>query len=186
MSQPLRRVRYSVAMSLDGYIARPDGGYDWILMDPDIDFNAIASEFDTLLIGRKTYEPMASGGGWPGMKSYVFSTTLRSEDHPDVTLVKEDAAQTVAELRAEPGKDIWLFGGGELFRSLHAAGQVDAVEVAVIPVLLGEGIPLSPAPLNEASLELTNHRIYEKTGIVSLEYAVQTHDEAEESTDDRG
>ena len=163
-------------MSLDGYIARPNGEYDWILMDPDIDFNAIANEFDTLLIGRKTYEPMASGGqieGLPEMKTYVFSTTLRSEDHPDVTLVKEDAAKTVAELRAEPGKDIWLFGGGELFRSLHAAGQVDTVEVAVIPVLLGEGIPLSPAPLNQASLKLTKHRIYEKTGIVSLEYAVQ-------------
>ena len=106
MSQPLRRVRYSVAMSLDGYIAGPNGEYDWIPMDPDIDFTAIYNEFDTLLIGRKTYEVSGDpSAGQPGMKSYVFSTTLRSEDHPDVTLVKEDAAKTVAELRAEPSSN---------------------------------------------------------------------------------
>ena len=175
MSHTQRRVRYSVAMSLDGYIAGPNGEYDWILMDPDIDFKSIADEFDTLLIGRKTYEPMASGGevkGWPEMKSYVFSTTLRPEDHPDVTIIQSDAAKTVSELRAGSGKDIWLFGGGELFRNLHAAGQVDTIEIAVIPVLLGEGIPLAPPPLAQTSLKLTHQRIYEKTGTVALQYDI--------------
>ena len=176
MKPAQRRVRYLVATSLDGYIAGPNGEYDWIPTDPDIDFAAIADRFDTLLIGRKTYEPMASAGpaeSWPGMTSYVFSTTLRPEDHPDVSLVRENAADCVADLRARPGKDIWLFGGGELFRSLHAAGLVDAIETAVIPVVLGEGIPMAPAPLARTGLELKSHRIYEKTGIVALEYAIR-------------
>ena len=73
---------------------------------------------------------------------------------------------------AEPGKDIWLFGGGSLFRSLLAARLVDTVEVAVIPVLLGGGIPLLPPPTQQAKLRLVGNKVY-KTGIVSLEYAVE-------------
>ena len=110
MSEPRRRVRYSVATSLDGFIAGPDGAFDWIVMDPDIDFEAMGSEFDTLLVGRKTFEVMqaagdeAEGAGWPGMKIYVFSSTLRREDHPGVTIVASDAAAKVAErLRVSRG-----------------------------------------------------------------------------------
>jgi dihydrofolate reductase len=80
--------------------------------------------------------------------------------------------ETVAGLRVEKSKrDIWLFGGGTLFRSLLEAGLVDTVEVAVIPVLLGEGVPLLPPTAKQVSLKLTGHRVY-KTGIVLLEYAV--------------
>ncbi len=77
----MRRIRYSVAMSLDGYIAGPNGEHDWIMLDPDIDFNAMLSQYDTLLIGRGTYEPMVEAGrvGMPGMKAYVISTTLRED-----------------------------------------------------------------------------------------------------------
>ncbi len=161
-------------MSLDGYIAGPNGENDWIIMDPDIDFNAIFSQFDTLLIGRGTYEPMVESGrtGMPGMKAYVISTTLRQEDHPDVTIINENVNERVAALREEAGKDIWLFGGGILFRSLLDAGLVDDVEVAIIPVILGEGIPMLPSALNHAKLQLTSHRIYEKTGTVLLTYTV--------------
>ena len=170
----MRRVRYSVATSLDGYIAGPKGEADWITMDPDIDFRAISQQFDTLLVGRRTFQAMDNAGNaaMPGMMTFVFSQTLRQSDHPKVTIVAENLAETVATLRAASGKDIWLFGGGLLFRSLAEAGLMDTVEVAVIPVLLGEGIPLLPPPAKQASLELTGHKVY-KTGIVSLEYAVK-------------
>ena len=174
----MRRLRYAVAMSLDGYIAGPKGEADWIVMDPEIDFGAIASEFDTLLMGRLTFAPMArakgGGGGGPfaGMKIVVVSRTLQPRDHPKVTLISGDLEPAVAALKEEKGKDIWLFGGGELFRSLLALGLVDTVEVAIIPVVLGQGIPLLPAPARQTTLTLASHRIYGKTGTVSLVYAI--------------
>jgi dihydrofolate reductase len=172
----MRRIRYQVATSLDGYIAGPKGEADWIFTDPEIDFRALYAQFDAILIGRRTFEGMARGkkkpGAMPGMKTLVFSRTLRPRDYPKITIVAEKAEETLAALRAEPGKDIWLFGGGLLFRSLLDAGQVDTVEVAVIPVLLGGGIPLLPPPARQAKLQLTGHKIYQ-TGIVLLEYAVK-------------
>ncbi|MDX6710951.1 MAG: hypothetical protein QOH96_1967 [Blastocatellia bacterium] len=168
----MRRVRLSVAMSLDGYIAGPNGESDWIVMDPDIDFRALFSAFDTVLMGRKSYEAVlkqGSGGGMPGMQAYVFSRTLRQANYPGV-IVSDKPAETLAELKAKPGKDIWLFGGGLLFRSFLELGLVDGVEVAIIPVLLGGGLPLLPQPASLAKLKLVKHKIYQKTGTVLLEY----------------
>src|SRR2546428_13747595 len=115
----MRRVRYAVAASLDGYIAGPNGEADWIIMDPAIDFNSFFKQFDTVLLGRRTFEAMASSGnaGMPGMKTCVFSRKLRQSDYEDVTIVNEASEETLAALQAEAGKDIWLFGGGSLFRS---------------------------------------------------------------------
>jgi dihydrofolate reductase len=168
----MRRIRYSVAMTLDGYVAGPKGEIDWIMMDPEIDFAALASSFDTMLLGRKTYEAARQQGGspaMPGMQAYVLSHTLRQSDCPGVT-VSDNPRDTVEKLRAAPGKDIWLFGGGSLFRSLLGMGLVDTVEVAIIPVLLGGGIQLLPDPAERAKLKLTSHKVYGKTGIVALEY----------------
>ena len=159
-------------MSLDGYIAGPNGEHDWIVMDPDIDFGALLGAFDTVLLGRKTYEAMRQHGGtgMPGTQAYVFSRTLRQKDCPRVT-VSNNPKESLAELKGVDGKDIWLFGGGELFHSMLELGLVDSVELAVIPVLLGRVLPLLPHAANHAKLRLVNHRIYPKTGTVSLEYA---------------
>ena len=168
-----RRIRYQVACSLDGFIADPEGGYDWIVDEPEFDFGALFAQFDTLLMGRKTYEVLQKMKyPTPGMRVIVFSRTLRPEDYPDITIVSEDVAGTVAKLRAEPGKDIWIFGGGELFRTLLELGCVDTVEPAIIPILLGEGIPMFPSTKTRHSLRLTRQRVYEKSGIVLLEYAL--------------
>jgi dihydrofolate reductase len=167
----LRRVRYQVAVSLDGYIAGPNGEADWIAMDPDIDFAAIFQQFDTILMGRKTFL-VAGGGGMPGVTEIVFSRTLRAADYPTVQIEAGDPADAVRQLKARSGKDIWLFGGGELFRSLFAAGMVDTIEPAIMPVILGGGTPMFPSPLSRGSLTLTNQRLYQRSGIVLLEYAV--------------
>lgn len=170
----MRQVCFGGAMSLDGYIAGPHGEYDWILMDPAIDFAAMQARFDTYLIGRRTFEAMqAMGGGASsrGIRNIVLSRTLDPRDYPRVT-IERDGERLVADLRGQPGKDIAIFGGGELFRSLLAAGLVDRVEVGIVPVLLGGGIPLLPPPAVRASLRLRNHRVYEQTGTVGLEYDV--------------
>ena len=169
-----RRVRYQVACSLDGYIAAPDGGYDWILMDPDIDFGAMFAEYDTLLMGRATYELMqANGENYPGMKTVVFSRTLRQEDYPNVTIVSDNIKASIDALRAQPGKDIWLFGGGKLFQTLLELDCVDTIEPAVIPVIIGDGIPMYPRNAVRRSLELTGQRTYEKTGTIILRYDIK-------------
>ncbi len=170
----MRKVVYSVATSLGGYVAGPNGEADWITMDPEIDFASIFERFYVVLMGRKTYDQVrAMGGGeaMPGVTSIVASRTLRPEDCPGATVIGEGLEERVGELRAGDGNDIWLFGGGVLFRSLLEAGLVDEVGVAVMPVLLGGGVPLLAAG-GRAKLRLTGSRIY-KSGIVSLEYVVE-------------
>ena len=171
----MRRIRHVVAISLDAYIAGPDGESDWIIMDPEIDFGELFDRFDTILMGRRTFEVATTRGGdgtMPGMKTVVVSRTMDPEDHPSLTIVDDRPEETLARLREEPGKDIWLFGGGTLFRSLLQARLVDTVEVAVIPILLGGGTPLLPTPARPAKLRLVSSRAY-KSGIMSLEYAVE-------------
>lgn len=174
----MRKIRYAVAMSLDGHIAGPNGEYDWIDPDPEVDFAAIWSQFDTLLIGRRTYELAVQTRGkaaftaFTGVTSMVFSRTLKQQEHSYVTIVPELNADWVRDLKVKPGKDIWLFGGSNLFRSFFDAGLVDGVEVAVLPVLLGTGIPLLPPPYSPTKLRLIRHHLY-RSGRMSLAYEVE-------------
>jgi len=160
-------------MSLDGYIATSTGAYDWIIQDPDMDFPAMMLRFDTFLIGRKTFDAMGRTLKLmpSNTTSIIFSRTLLQAEHPDV-IISDGPERTVTDLRTKPGKDIALFGGGDLFRSLLQAGQVDRVEVSLIPILLGEGIPFLPPPAPQTKLRLLEQRLYKKTGIVGLEYEV--------------
>ena len=170
----MRRIWYSVAMSLDGFIAGPKGEYDWIPNEPELDWGAFMGRFDTVLMGRRTYEAalaMPGGGAMPGMGTYVFSRTLRAEAHPTVTVVGDDVSGLLASLRQAPGKEIWLFGGGALFRSLLELGEVDMVEVGLVPVLLGQGIPFLPGLDRQVRLRLAESRRY-STGITLLTYEV--------------
>ena len=108
----------------------------------------------------------------PGMQTFVFSRTLRAEDHPGVTIVNDDnLADTLASLRRTSGKEIWLFGGGDLFHSLLQLGEVDKIEVGLAPVLLGQGIPFLPGLDRIAPLRLTETRRY-PSGILMLTYDV--------------
>jgi dihydrofolate reductase len=108
----------------------------------------------------------------PGLDSVVFSQTLDPADYPAVSVVSADPAQSVRWLEARRGKDIWLFGGGELVRLLLEAGLVDTVEPAVVPVLLGGGVPMLPTPAARTRLSLSAHHRYPKSGIMLLEYTV--------------
>jgi dihydrofolate reductase len=169
----MRRLRYSVASSLDGFIAGPNGEFDWIPMDPDIDFGALFSRYDTLLMGRSTYEASSSYPGgmsmWKHMRIIVCSTTLTSVNGAE--LWSDNIPERVRALKEEAGKDLWLFGGGDLFRSLLEAGVVDDVEVAIVPVLVGGGIPIRALPASLKKLTLTEHVFYEKTGTVLMTYS---------------
>ena len=171
----MRRVRYNCAMSLDGFIAGSRDEFDWIVIDPDIDFEELSDQFDTYLLGRRTFEVTGGQGppAQPGARTFVFSRTLSRGDLEDVTVVGEDWKEVVRSLREEPGKDIWLFGGGALFGSLCEDGLVDTVEVSIVPILLGGGVPLVAQLSRRVELKLTGQRTYEKTGTVSLVYEVK-------------
>ena len=179
----MRPVVYRVAASLDGYLAGPGGEVDWIVGDGGAELAGLYEKVDTVLLGRRTYELTLHPGSppWPaGWRVFVFSRTLAPEQHPRVTVVSAGAAETVASLRTEAGGTIWLFGGGSLFRSLLDAGQVDGVEIAVMPVVLGGGIPLL-APRTRAApgagapptrLALVDSKASAK-GVVTLRYEVR-------------
>jgi dihydrofolate reductase len=170
----MRQLRYSVAASLDGYIAGPAGEFDWIVVDPEIDFAAMYAGFSGLVMGRRSYDVFAAtgGGAGPALPTYVYSRTLPEGPRGGVMVVR-DAVSHVSELKkATDAKPLWLWGGGDLFRQLAEAGLVDGVDVAIIPVLLGGGLQLLPSPGPRLPLHLRQHRVFAETGTVSLEYDV--------------
>jgi len=171
----MRKLRYNVAMTLDGFIADSNGGFDWIVMDESIDFAATFRGFDTFVMGRKTFEVSAKTefmSMFGGKDVIVFSRTLKTPPHPGIRIVSTDPAETVRELKSKPGKDIWLFGGGTMFRTLVDAGLVDTLEVAIMPVLLTQGLPVLPAGARVTGMKLESCNTLPNTGIVMLRYAL--------------
>lgn len=169
----MRRVRYGVGMSLDGFIADRLDGTSWMVGDPGYDSKPFFASIDTVLVGRRSYEVMLRhrSRSYPGLRTYVFSRTLRAVDHPEVTMLGDNGLATVAELRSAAGKDIWLCGGGDLFRSLLEANLVDTIELGVCPILLGDGRPLLPSPARTHRLQLTHQESF-PSGLLVLHYDV--------------
>jgi len=170
----MTKLRYGVAMSLDGFIAGPNGEADWIVAEPEFDFVSLWAEFDTLLMGRRTYEAAIKrlGKSWiKGMTVAVASRTLQPSDDSGVTIIRELSREVLRALRAKSKNDIWLFGGGELARDVLNLGEIDRVEISLIPVLLGTGIPLVAPSAREAKLKLVQQKVY-PTGRVHLIYDV--------------
>ena len=171
----MRKIVLGVVVSLDGFIEGPNGEYDWCFADQDYGLSDFYKRIDTAFLGRKTYEMTLSmsdnsGGGFPKLKEYIFSTTL-DKVKDGVTLIKGDVKTEIEKIKKEKGKDIWLFGGAGLTTSLMNLGLVDEFSLAVHPVLLGGGKPLFKDLINRISLTLLDTKTY-STGLVSLTYSL--------------
>ena len=170
----MRKLVLSVALSLDGFIEGPNGEYDWCGMDQDYDFNEFFKRFDTIFVGRKTYEmSSAMEGGpadFPKFKEYVFSTTLEKIKEGAV-LIKGDIKNAVEKIKNESGKDIWLFGGAGLTTSLMNLGLIDELSLVVYPILLGGGKPLFSNIKDRIKLTLLDVKKY-SSGLISVTYNI--------------
>ncbi|MEM7051515.1 MAG: dihydrofolate reductase family protein [Acidobacteriota bacterium] len=169
----MRHIEYHVATSIDGFIAHPDGSWDGFLQEgPHVaDYLASFERYDTVLMGRHTYEAGLRQGvtnPYPQLVSLVFSRRLEASPDPAVELVKSDAAARVRELKERPGKAIYLCGGGRLASSLLAAGLLDELVLKLNPVVFGDGIPLFSERHHQA-LDLTHHQVYDN-GVQLLHY----------------
>lgn len=171
MSGPRKIVLY-IATSLDGYIARKDGSVDWLppLDDQDYGYSEFLATVDTVVMGRTTYEQLPELGGYPyeGKKGYVFSTARKGRD-ANVEFVSGPAKEFAERLRSENGSDIWLVGGAELVDSFLSAGLIDRYIISVVPVILGEGIPLFFPDGRERILRLVGSRSF-PSGLVQSTY----------------
>lgn len=168
----MRKIVLGLAVSLDGFIEGPQGEYDWCFTDQDYGLSDFFKSIDTIFMGRKSYElaqQTADSNPWKGMKTYVFSNTLKSIDDKDVELISGNISKRVNELRAQPGKNIWLFGGAELLTSFVNNIWVDEYWLSVHPIVLGAGKPLFQNITTRKKLVLIESKIYE-TGLVSLRY----------------
>ncbi len=174
----MRTVTFGVANSLDNFIARPDGGMDWLVWSDDVSavMADVFKDVDTVLMGRKSYEAalrMGHGGGsYPGMTTYVFSRTLKELPGQGAELVTADAVGFVRGLKRRPGGRICVMGGGELARDLFEADLIEEVGLNVHPVLLGSGVPLFLPMTRQTDLELVGCRAL-KGGCVLVNYRVK-------------
>jgi dihydrofolate reductase len=193
----MRQLKYYIACTVDRFIARQDDSYDFFLMEGEhvADLLAAFPEtipalfreklgitaenqcFDAVLMGRRTYEVGLKDGisnPYPQMKQYVVSQTLKETPDPNVELITSDPVTFIRDLKTQPGKDIWLCGGGSLATVLFS--EIDEIILKVHPILLGSGIPLFSGIVPQTSLELTDNKIYNKTynnGFMLLHYRLK-------------
>jgi dihydrofolate reductase len=169
----MRKVILGLGISLDGYIARPDGAVDFLFMPKDYSMGPFFATIDAALMGRKTYDvalKMGGGFGDSKMKSYVFSHSQPPGERSGVTFVNEPPKSFLEKLRKLPGKNIWLMGGGDLARDFLKDDLVDELYIGVVPVLIGEGIPLFPSGFPQREFTLLENKTFSK-GLIALKYA---------------
>lgn len=166
----MRKVILGAGITLDGYIARRDGSYDYLVMTKDGE--AVMAEFfatiDTIVMGRKTYEAaIATGVSYesPDFAAYVFSRTEKAGERNGVTIINESPAAWLEKIRARPGKHIYHGGGGELARSFLQADLIDELFLGVAPILLGDGLPLFPAGFPQRDFTLVENKTYPENQI---------------------
>jgi dihydrofolate reductase len=167
----MRKIVLGLGISLDGYIARPDGSVDFLFMPKDYSMAEFFASIDTAILGRKTYDvARAMGGGFGGnVRYYVMSRKLPAGERDGLIFTRESPSQLVARIRRQKGKDIWLMGGGELARDFLKADLVDELYLGVLPVLIGEGIPLFPAKFPQRDFALIENKTFSR-GMIALKY----------------
>ena len=178
----MRKIIVYIATSADGFIARKDGGIDW-LDRPRPKGNYGMAEFwksiDVIVMGRKTYDltvkfvedGRASADMFRGIKHYVFSRKPPKKVLPGFEFVKEPIKQFAQKLRSQKGKDIMMMGGGGMIASFLDAGEIDEFQISVIPIFIGEGIPLIAARHRTVPLKLLSTKKF-PDGVVRLHYQV--------------
>jgi dihydrofolate reductase len=167
----MRTVTLYIATSLDGYIAGPNGEIDWLFTDQDYGYSEFIAGVDTLIMGRKTYEVVASFLEWlyAGQACYVLSSNPERQD-PRVTFTNVRPADLVDRLRQEEGRGIWIVGGGRIISELADAGMIDEYVIAIHPVLLGHGIPLWTDSISQRTLKSKSVKRFD-SGLVMLTYS---------------
>jgi len=175
-----RKIIVYIATSADGYIARPDGNVDWLNRPRpkgSYGMGAFMKSIDTILWGRKTYETALGVGhnislGYGAkIKNYIFTSNPKRFDDSELEFVNEPVKEFTSRLRAQPGKDIWMMGGGGIIASFLDAGELDEFIIHVIPTFIGEGIPLIEPQHRLVPLKLLSIRDY-PDGVVRLHYEV--------------
>ena len=171
----MRKVKLFVASSLDCYIAREDGGIDWLYTDADYGYEKFYDSIDTIIMGRKSYEQSLTFDVYPykGKKVYVFTRkkVRRNNNEQDCEYIDTNIQDFVTNLTQLIGKDIWLLGGGEIVSVLLNAGLVDEIILSIHPIILGTGIPLLKNIQKEVNLKLENSLSFER-GLTQLCYKV--------------
>jgi len=171
----MAKVILYIAASIDGFVARHDGGIDWLSIvereGEDYGYAAFYDSVDALVMGRKTYVLSLGFKEWPypGKRSFVFSRRALKTSREDVVFVSGSVADVLERIEAEGFRRIWLVGGGELTGSFLREDMIDEYVISTIPIILGEGIPLFPAPVREILLELIGTKQF-PSGLVQVHY----------------
>ena len=171
----MRKVKLFIASSLDCYIAREDGGIDWLFTDADYGYTKFYDSIDTIIVGRKSYDQSLTFDEYPykGKKVYVFTRkkVRKNNNEQDVEYIDTNIQDFVTSLTQSIGKDIWLLGGGEIASVLLNAGLVDEIILSIHPIILGTGIPLLRNIQKEVNLKLESSLSFE-SGLTQLCYKV--------------